>query len=244
MQRLRSPSRRVLLLTTTLLTSLGMVGCGGGGSAASTGPTISELRGFWSGATGASLGKVVSLGDATMWLVEEVNSVPVAVTKAAWSASNGGLTGTGRRVVVDTGAGSDVSLTVSAVGAGASLSGTFNAAAFSWTYSSAGVGSLASSSLQGTWTGQFNQGAVALTWTISSTGKITGTTTTGCVYDGALGDRTDNLRVVDLKVSENCAGTVKPLTGVGTVDSTGKLASFPYMADNGSAAGVFRLTKQ
>jgi hypothetical protein len=34
------------------------------------------------------------------------------------------------------------------------------------------------------------------------------------------------------------------LTGVGTADSTLRLASFPYMADNGSGAGVFRLTKQ
>lgn len=244
MQRLRSPSRRVLALTSALTMALGMVGCGGGGSSSSAGPTISELRGFWSGVTGANQGSVVSLGDASMWLVEEANDVPVAVTKATWSASASSISGAGRRVVVATGEGSNVSLNVSAIGAGASLSGTLNGAAFSWAYSSAGVGSLTSASLQGTWTGQFNQGTLALTWTISSTGKITGSSTTGCVYDGALGDRTDNLKVVDLKVSENCAGTVKPLTGVGTVDATGKLASFPYMADNGSAAGVFRLTKQ
>jgi hypothetical protein len=189
---------------------------------------------------------VVSLGDATLWLVEEMaDRVPVAVTKATWSASTGAITGAGRRVVVATGTGSDVSLSVSAVSAGASLSGNFNGASYSWTYDASGTGSLTSASLQGTWTGQFNQGAVALTWTISSTGQITGSSTTGCIYDGTLSDRTDNLKVVSLKVSENCAGTVKSLTGVGiVVDPTGRFASFVYMADSGNAAGVFRLTKQ
>ena len=239
MQHLRLNSYRALTLTAALLAAVSTVGCGGTSST-----TISEFRGFWSGTTGTNQGRAVSLGDGTIWLVEEASSVPVAVTKATWNATTGATAGTGRRVVVATGAGSEISLTVSAFSAEASLSGTFNGAAFSWAHSSAGAGSLTSSSLQGTWTGQFNQGAVALTWAISSAGKITGTSTTGCVYDGVLSDRTDGLKVVDLKVSENCSGTVKALTGVGTADSTLRLASFPYMADTGSGAGVFRLTKQ
>lgn len=227
-------------------------GSDGGGSGDTGGGTnppvvvksLADLQGRWSGTVGTQTANAMVLADGTAWVVQvDGADAPVAVTKGQWRVADDAYTGTGRRVSVGSGVADNVSMAVSSLTADASMAGTLSSSSFSWTYAEGGEASLTLAAMAGTWAGNVDAARATVTWTLTSAGALTGSSTTGCTYEGLLAADT-GVAAVSLSATETCAGVAKALSGIGTLDSTGSRASFPYIADDESGAGVFRLSKQ
>lgn len=67
----------------------------------------------------------------------------------------------------------------------------------------------------GVWAARFGGSAVAVNWTVSADGAISGPGTTGCTYTGQLRPRTD-VKVYQASVVETCSTGTKSFAGVAT----------------------------
>ncbi len=120
------------------------------------------------------------------------------------------------------------------IGAGAATAAT-------WVYNKAYDTPVAQSSVQGRWSGKL--GADTLTWDFDASGKLAGTSTTGCSYSGALTVNPAATAVLDVAVTETCAGTLLNLSGIATLGADKAHISLAYVTAGLAQGGVVLLAK-
>ena len=215
-----------------------LVGCGGGGSdpaVPAPGPTptpiptptplpvpaqtTAALQGIWHSPVGAnSTLSAVVLPDGKLWSITSSGGV-TRLVKASLSEQTAGFGGSGKSYTLGSNAATssaDAAVTASVVEK-TSLTGELTvtgeqAEPFSLAYQSRYDTPAVLGDYAGVWQATLGPGVV--NWTISSTGVISGTRTTGCTYSGQLSLRTEQKAVLDAAVAENCAGAVVQLGGV------------------------------
>ena len=186
-----------------------------------TRPTLptSALQGIWQSPAGASSTlSAIALPDGQLWAIISNGGV-TRLIKASLSAQATGFSGSGKSYTLGAGsASSNVSATATAsVVEKTSLSGSLTvsgaqAEPFALAYQARYDTPAVLSEFAGVWQATLGPGVV--TWTVGSTGALSGTRTTGCTYSGQLRLRAEQKAVLDATVAENCAGTVIPLDGV------------------------------
>lgn len=159
------------------------------------------------------------------------------LVKASLTASGTGFTGTGTGFGLGTTTVLPVTLSASAI-AKTSLSGNISTSGQSEPYSLAYQTSYdtpaALTDFAGTRSGTLGPGTV--TWTISASGALSGTRTTGCSYTGQVTLRPEAKAVADVAVTETCPA-VTQLSGVAVKSADGTGITILLTTD-GDAQGV------
>ncbi|MEI6600190.1 MAG: hypothetical protein WCN21_06935 [Comamonadaceae bacterium] len=236
--------KNVFFLTVAALAA-SLLGCGGSPASApvpvapvAVPLSTSLLQGIWRSPSGAaSTLSAVVLPNGAMWALIS-NASSTRVLKANFEGQLQGFVGSGKSFTLGTATSSAISLTATVVEA-SSLTGAFSAGTQSENFSMAYQPRYASAAqlvdFAGAWSEVVGPGTV--NWSISDQGVITGTRTTGCTYTGALNLRTERKAVVDVAVTENCAGAVTLLNGI-AVKSEDKLAVTMLMTNKDETAAV------
>jgi hypothetical protein len=255
--------------------TLALVACGGGGGGGggSDGGSVQPpppvlvnpalaMEGFWTGNVtaapdGATRSEAVVMPDGTEWVLFENATAITAVAKLALTgtavnSTDATVTGTGNYYRLSNG-----TRTAATESGTASTSGSFTgtvtvsgnaATSFTWASVAGFTTQSLASDVVGTWNGSAGGGAVQVSWAINASGTVTGTSTTGCTYSGTLRPSTGTA-VYDVAVAENCAGTVRNMSGIATLRSTSSTTSknalnVVFTADAGASGGLFSLVKQ
>lgn len=234
----------VLLACTALLSGCGGGGGGGGGGGEGpTGPVIpaslAAVQGFWGGPLDAStIGQTVVLPDGNVWLVVQSGSTVLAVGRAQAVITPAGASATGATTELASGLSQPLTMTASSVVAQHTVTGTVTArqvtSNVSWTYNSRYDVPLPLADVAGRWTGTASQQQVGVTLDVGATGAITGVSTTGCTYSGALTKMQQAVAVLSANLTETCAGASNTFTGIATVNEAKNRASLLL----GTAAGT------
>lgn len=182
-------------------------------------PATAVLQGIWQSPAGAASAlSAAVLPDGKLWSIITSDGV-TRLVKASLSAQTANFGGTGKSYTLGAGAASsNVSATATtSVIEKTSLNGTLTVGsgqpeAFALAYQARYDTPAVLSDYAGAWQATLGPGVV--NWTITSTGVLSGTRTTGCTYSGRLGLRPEQKAVVDVSVAEDCAGTVVQLGGV------------------------------
>lgn len=226
------------LKTTTLaVTCTALMACGGGGGSSSgsgdtpapvspPSPSFSNVtaQGLWQSAEGAATTiSTVVTDNGQVWSVL-TNAGITRLIKATLAASGTGFTGAGKVFVLGTTTVDAVTLNAAAVvksSLNGNISSTTQTEPFSLAYQTRYETPAALIDFAGsTWSATLGPGTV--NWSISSSGVITGTRTTGCTYSGQVSLRAETKAVADVVVTESCPA-VTQLSGVAvkTTDNTG-----------------------
>lgn len=241
---------KTLHILSPLAMALLVAACSGspGSEPVPVAPTVpklstTSLQGIWRSPAGAaSTMSAVVLPDGKLWaLISNANGV--RVLKGGFEVQANSFAASGKSFLLGTTTSAAVTLTASVVEK-SSLTGTISTAgaepfslAFQPRYETpATLGDFA-----GTWNATLGPGNV--NWTISATGALTGTRTTGCTYSGQLSLRGEAKAVVDVTVTENCASTLTHLAGVGTKTEDKSGVSMLLANDDNSAAVALSLSK-
>lgn len=251
----------LLKATTIALLSTVLIACGGGGGADGTvattptptptptpAPTLSNIQGFWNATlSDTSSASAVILPNGQAWVVYEAAGTVVALAQASLGMNDATYSSSGKYYSLPGGAvqGYSLSGTLPA-GGGGSLSnsvriGSDAATAVTWTYNKAYETALSQSSVQGRWRGTL--GANSLLWDVDAAGKLAGTSTTGCTYSGALTVNAAAMAVLDVAITEACAGTSQSLTGIARLSADKGSISLAYITAAGAQGGVIMLGK-
>ena len=240
--------------------ALAACGGGGGGGGETPPPAVDPsvaMRGFWGGTMtgapdGATRSAAVVMADGTAWVVLESATAPTAVariplTGTGVNTTDATVTGNGFYYRLGDGA----RLAVSASGT-ASTKGTFKGTAtangtapagFDWTSVPGFTTPAQAADVVGTWAGTAGAGAVTITWSVSAAGAVTGSSSTGCAYSGTLRPAAGTA-VYDLSVAEDCAGTVRALSGIATLFAGKTSLRAAFTTDSGTKADLVVLGKQ
>ncbi|MDD2882650.1 MAG: hypothetical protein PHQ58_19690 [Rhodoferax sp.] len=180
-------------------------------------------QGLWqSGAGAETVTSTVVTDNGQVWSVFTTAGA-TRLVKASLAASGTGFTGTGKAFVLGANTVEAIILTATAV-AKSSLSGSISSTAqtesYSLAYQSRYDTPITVASFAGSWSATLGPGTV--NWTISNSGVITGTRTTGCTYTGQVSLRPEAKAVVDAVITESCP-TVTQLSGIAvkSADNTG-----------------------
>ncbi len=71
----------------------------------------------------------------------------------------------------------------------------------------------------------------------------TGSSSTGCSYSGKITPNASASAVLDVAVTETCAGVAQALTGVATLNAAKTAMSLAYTTAEAAAGGVWMLSK-
>ncbi len=199
----------------------------------SAAPAIGALQGIWQSTTGsgatASSTSVIVLPDGLLWAVL-ADASSTRLIKASLATQGSAFGGTGKSYTLGAAGSSSAAITANAV-AKTSLSGSISTATtsgtqldtVSLTYQSRYDTAAVLADFAGNWQAMLGSGRT--NWTITSTGTISGSRTTGCTYSGQISLRAEAKAVTDAAVTETCAGTVIQLQGVATLSADKALIS-------------------
>lgn len=220
---------QALAVATLALSQAACGGGGGGGGGTDNGsgsPVVqatAALQGIWQSAPGAaSTLSAIAMPDGQLWTIIS-NGAVTRLIKASLSAQATGFSGSGKGYTLGAStASSNVSATATAsVVEKTSLTGSLavggaQAEPFALAYQARYDTPAVLSEFAGAWQATLGPGVV--TWTIDSTGALSGARTTGCTYSGKLSLRAEQKAVLDATVAESCAGAagtaVQQLGGV------------------------------
>ncbi len=186
--------------------------------------TVSSLQGIWRSPAGAAntLSAVV-LPDGKVWALVS-NASSTRVIKGLFTVQGSAFQASGKSFALGTTTVASTSLTGTVVEK-TSLSGVISTGTatenYSLAYQTRYDTAAALTDFAGDWSATLGPGTV--NWAIGATGALTGTRTTGCTYTGQLSVRAEQKAVVDVAVTETCAGAVTQLNGVAvkSEDKTG-----------------------
>lgn len=209
---------------------------------------LAAAPGFWDGpASGASRSSAVILPDGQAWIVYESGGTVSALATAALKADASAPGNTGRYYALPNGAVQDYRFSASlppgsaatleakvAIGSGAPTAST-------WTYNKVYETALGLADVKARWSARL--GALDVQWDIDASGKLAGTSTTGCTYSGTLAPHSGAPAVLDLAVSETCAGQQQSLAGIARLSADKTRLSVVYTAAAGTRAGALVLQK-
>ena len=204
---------KLLLRSVATVLTLTLAGCGGGSSSTSTTPSLpfTAEQGIWSSAAGAANNmSAIVLIDGKVWALDGSNSSS-QLLRGAFVAPGGNLTGSGKNYTLGTipTVYENISLAASVIQKN-SMNITVTASgvpvAYSLAYQSRYDTAVALTDFAATaWVTPLPSNVV-LTWNIDNSGKIAGTSSTGCTYVGQLGLRAEAKAVVDAAVTQTCMG--------------------------------------
>ncbi len=245
------------LLKTTALALLGttLVACGGGGdSPAPTGDpgtqaqALANAQGFWSATPSAgNSATAVILPNGQAWVVYQTGNTVTALGQAVLSVTGGSYSGIGKHYALPGGAVQTFTLggTLPTANTGSLANsvtlGAGTGSVINWTYSKSYESAATQASVQGSWRGA--QGAASLSWDVDGAGKLAGTSSTGCSYSGTLTPNANPVAVFDLTVTESCAGAIKTLSGIATLNAAKTGLSLAYTTAAGAQGGVVVLVR-
>ena len=213
--------------------------------------TVSSIQGFWDAApAGTSRMNAVILPNGQMWVVHESAGVVTGLANSLLSFDGTMFSSTGQYFSLPNGAqqnyqfsgslpsGSRASLlTTIGIGANAASSST-------WTYNSSYEKAVNQRDVQARWSGSL--GAINVLWDVDATGKLAGTSTTGCTYIGLLAVNATALAVLDVAITESCAGKQQSLNGIARFSTDKTSLSMVYttaVGVGGVSGGVIVLRK-
>ena len=209
---------------------------------------FANAQGFWSTTLSDSSGaSAVLLPNGQAWVVYQSGSSVTALAQASLSLNGSIYTSVGKYYSLPAGAVQDYifsgNLPAANTGtlANSVTVGAGTPAALTWTYSKSYETAASQSSVQGRWSGAL--GADSLLWDIDGTGKLAGTSTTGCTYSGNITPNANPVAVLDVAVTENCAGTSKTLSGIATLNAAKTGLSLAYTTPDKAQGGVLVLSK-
>ncbi len=211
----------IRMLSVSLVV-LAVAGCGGSSTPEPLATT--QLQGIWRSPAGAAnTMSAVVLPDGKLWAVIS-NASSTRVIKATFVGQPNGYDGSGKSFILGTAAVNAVSMTASVVEASTLTqtigSGT-QAENYSLVYQTRYATPANLTDFSGSWGASLGTGSVH--WILNAAGVISGSSTTGCTYSGALSLRAERKAVVDVAVTENCAGAQTALSGIAvkSEDKTG-----------------------
>lgn len=264
LSRLKNLQRAVAIAACAA--ALTACGGGGGGEVVDTStPTPVPVRvdpnlamqGIWSGSVapapdGTTRAEAVVMPNGIAWVIYESDTAPTAVARVALlgtglNATDADVSGPGSYFRLSDGVKGSVALRGTASTAG-TFKGTSTVAGnaagtFSWTSQAGFTTPAAQSDVTGTWKSTAGGGVRTTTWTINSAGAVTGTSSTGCTYTGTVTPNAGTA-VYNAAVSEDCAGTVKAMTGIGRLAAAKTSLVLVFTADSEASGGLFQFTKQ
>jgi hypothetical protein len=242
--------------------ALCLSGCGGGGKGASLTMTstpnlpVTNLQGIWGpGTLGLDVASAVAFSDGTLWLVSS-SGASLQLYTATFQGDASNYTATGKKytsgaivapvsVVFTALATSKTSFTGTVTPTGGSSS-AFNLGS----YSASRYETPASlAELAGSWTGTRGGGTQGVTWTLSATGGLTGSSTNGCTYTGSAVVHTVPVPVgvFDLTLHESCnvlaVTTLKDFSGIVTLSADKLAANFAFTTSSGLEGDIQPTTK-
>lgn len=235
-------------------------GCGGGGGGGSSGESIKSAQGFWSGSVASgpdganSLNAVVAPSESA-WIVFQNGSTPTALAKvrmtttATVSGAQANSIGTGFYFKIGTTTRQAMTLS-GVVTTGNTFSGsadlaTTPASTFTWSMTGSPAYSTPAqtSSLVASWSGSVGGASVTTTWTINSSGVVTGTSSTGCTYSGSISPNSAAVAIFDAAITENCGGAIETFSGIATLNSTKTVLSIAHTTAADAKASLLQLSK-
>lgn len=234
-------------------TAVALTACGGGGDGSPATPAVpsnTAVQGLWqSQGTGTTTTAAMVLPDGRMWLVTTDTATSPATTRLV-KATLGGVpggsssySGSGQRHLLDSAGSTPATVTVGAsLVEKTSLSGTIVGGSgvndsYSLAYLSRYDTPAVLADHAATWTATLGPGVV--TWTVTATGALSGTRTTGCTYSGQISLRVEQKALVEVAITESCAGSVTSLSGVGALSADkSRLSLFLTSVGEGSAAVI------
>jgi hypothetical protein len=254
MQTITSKPSLVTALSAVTLASL-LAACGGGSDNPASALPTSNLQGIWTAGTlGTETASMVVLPSGASWLL--VNHAPVQVITAALNGTLTGYDGSGIEYTSgSTPAPAAVSYAASVVPK-QTLTGTVTqsgqaARTFSFSYDSRYEAAALQSDVAATWKGTKNAGTVEVTWAIAGSGALTGSSTSGCLYDGTVlvhGAGAVPVGVFDLTLKETCnnlgVDVVKNFSGITVLNAAKTNATFAFSTATGSEGDFLSTSKQ
>ncbi len=208
---------------------------------------VGDLPGIWNGTVGGGQASAVILSNGNAWIVAN-NAGQVQLYTATLSGTDTVYTGSGKQFISGSAAAPIAVSFAPTVVSKASLGGTLTPAGqaaqtLSFTYDSRYQTAAALADVTGKWQGTKSAGAVVVTWDVSAAGALTGSSTAGCTYTGALAVHS-SVGVFDLTLNETCAATVKAFTGIVTLNAAKTSANFAFATANGSEGDIQSTNKQ
>ena len=216
-------------------------------------PKLADAQGFWrANPSATSSASAVILPDGQAWVVyETATSAVSALAQVQLSLNGSAYSSVGKYFSLPAGsaAAQDYKLsgTLSVASSPALTSsvtvGNASASTVTWIFDNTYATPATQASVLGSWRGA--QGSDSLSWGLDKDGKLTGTSTTGCTYSGTLKPNANPVAVLDVALSETCAGTLKALTGIATLNAAKTGLSLAYTTGTGAATqgGVVLLRK-
>jgi hypothetical protein len=210
----------VLIVTLFLLG-----GCGDSGDNGVSGGngTNSELKGFWSGSQGTGTASVIVLANGETWMASlDSSNAITSFAHLQTQISGANYSSSGTQYILQTGK-TEAASVIGTFKNKATITGTATApsgiAALNLTYNPRYEITVRVADAVGSWTGTFGGASSSRTIIVAETGKLTGTSSTGCSYSGTLLPRSSDPAVFDVTYTETCVvGTPQVLSGIATVN--------------------------
>lgn len=260
----------MLVACTAALAACG----GGGGEAAAPAPAPAPAppaapapapvspravsQGFWTGAVtngpeASTRASTVIMPDGTAWVAHETTTAVTGVSKVTLTgtpvnATTATFTGTGNYYSLTGAARQALTATATASTAG-TLTGTTAitgnpAGTFNWASVAGYTTAATAADVTGTWRGTAGGNVVQVTWAVTAAGSLSGSSTTGCTYNGLLKPTSAPVAVYDFSITEDCAGAAKAMIGIATLNTGKTSLRVVFTADSDVTGGLFALTKQ
>ncbi len=257
----------MLVACTAALAACGGGGGGGDEVAAPAPPPapapapvapLAVSQGFWTGAVTngpetSTRASTVIMPDGTAWVAHETTTAVTGISKVTLSgtpvnSTTATYTGTGDYYSLTGSARQALTATATASTAG-TLTGTTAitgnpAGTFNWTSVAGYTTAATAADVTGKWSGTAGGNVVQVTWTVTAAGSLSGSSTTGCTYNGTLKPTSAPVAVYDFSITEDCAGTAKAMLGIATLNNGKTALRVVFTADSNVTGGLFALTKQ
>lgn len=235
-----------------LLSGLSLIaGCGGGSGGGDDSAAAPLLKGFWEDpantATNATKAIILTNGDAWLLFLDAGLSNRFARMQLATSGNSfSTTTGSGYQYHLDTPASREEASAAGTFTEKGTVSGTLTAATnstLSMTYNAARSETAASLvDAAKTWIGSYGSSTATMT-IATSTGVLSGTSTTGCTYSGTLLPRSADPAFFDVSFTENCPtanpATIKDLSGIGILNITKTALSIAATTADKTSGALF-----
>lgn len=203
---------------------------------------VSILKGFWAGTQNGTTTSAIVLSSGEAWIVQQDAGGANRFSRSQLTPTSSAFSGSGTQYNLLDGTNGPMSIigtyveksllsgtvTVGGVGAGIQLS-------YNNRYET--VAQLADAA--GTWQGTYSGGSKIVTITIAQDGAVTGSSSSGCSYDGVLQPRTSDPAVFDLAFTERCLSAVTALSGIATVNEAKTSLSWAFTTIDRTAGGLF-----
>lgn len=242
------PSAILFILATSAII---LSACGGGGGTGDTGDTAgaiappagidtSTLQGRWVTASGASPGYTAlvvpdstTTNTATAWLLAQDASRLVKVSATSGQSANGKSYDLANPGSTATDIASGTYTANLSVSPNSISFANVLGASLSLTQSDPLRGAVAYADAVGTW--KASAGAVDVTWTLSGTGALSGSSTSGCRYSGSATTPTA-VKLYRISFTETCSATSNVFAGIASLNTEGTRLTV-VTTTNGDARG-------